>query len=67
MTNIYVRNLAPPISETRLRSEFEAYGRVDRVYVCWDFAVIGMDDEMAAKSAISDLNRRTTWFLREYS
>ena len=67
MTNIYVGNLASPIVEARLRSEFEAYGHVNQVQIGWNFAVIGMDDDRAAKRAISELNSRTTWFLREYS
>jgi len=36
------------------------------VYVCCDFAVVGMEDKSAAERAIIDLNGRTTWFLREY-
>ena len=66
MTSIYVGNLGLPVTETDLRAEFERYGRVNRVYVCCDLAVIGMADENAAKRAITDLNGRTTWFLREY-
>jgi RNA recognition motif-containing protein len=66
MTSIYVGNLGTPITETDLRTEFERYGRVHRVYVCSNFALVGMEDKSAAKRAITDLNGRTTWFLREY-
>ncbi len=66
MTSIYIGNLGTSITETELRTQLETYGRVNRVYMCHDFAVIGMEDESAAKRAITDLNGRTTWFLREY-
>lgn len=33
---LYVGNLAPTVNETRLRSFFDSYGRVDNVEVVYD-------------------------------
>jgi RNA recognition motif-containing protein len=64
MRQIYVGNIGFQITEASLRREFEAYGRVKEVQLGWNFALIDMYNEGAAKRAVSDLNSRTTWVLR---
>jgi RNA recognition motif-containing protein len=64
MKRIYVGNVGPYMTEASLRAVFEAYGRVAKIQIRWDFALIDMENEGAARRAVSELNSRTTWALR---
>ena len=62
--NIYVGNLSYDLSENELRQAFEEYGIVDSVKIIIDrysnrskgFGFLEMNDDNAAKAAISGLN-----------
>lgn len=62
--NIYVGNLSFDTTDTQLRTEFEAFGRVSSVSVITDrdtgrprgFAFVEMEDGTEAQSAIETLN-----------
>ena len=62
--NIYVGNLSYDLTENELRQAFEEYGTVDSVKIIIDrysnrskgFGFLEMNDDEAAKAAISGLN-----------
>jgi RNA recognition motif-containing protein len=64
MTKIYVGNLAVSATEDMLRSLFEKYGTVERVYIVTDrdtgqprnFGFVEMSDHADAVKAIAALN-----------
>ena len=62
--NIYVGNLSYDASEDEIRKAFEEYGQVESVKIIMDrysgrskgFGFVEMNDDDAAKTAISELN-----------
>jgi RNA recognition motif-containing protein len=64
MTNIFVRNLDPTITESQLKDLFAAFGSVKTVTIVKDrdtgeprgFAFVEMTDAAEAKAAIESLN-----------
>jgi len=64
MCNIYVGNVGNHITEKALRTQFEAYGAVERVQMGWNSALIVMANDVAAERAISEMTARTTWVVR---
>lgn len=64
MVNIYAGNLSFDVTESDLRTMFEAHGKVDRASVVMDrmsggskgFGFVEMPNDKEAKAAISALN-----------
>lgn len=64
MVNIYAGNLSFDVTESDLRTMFEAYGKVDRASVVMDrmsggskgFGFVEMPNDEEAKAAIAALN-----------
>ncbi|MCK4265336.1 RNA-binding protein [Candidatus Babeliales bacterium] len=62
--NIYIGNLAPSVSEDKLRELFEQFGEVTTVKIILDkftraprgFAFVEMSDTSSANEAITELN-----------
>jgi RNA recognition motif-containing protein len=60
---IYVGNIGNGCTEAVVRSEFEAYGRVEQVTITSDYAVVEMANDSEAERALSGLNDRAWFFV----